>query len=338
VPGDRRGLQSLILLLALASSSGAARAEGNGPILTIEYPLPAGITTPSAITAGPNGNLWFIAGTTIGRITAQGSAVAIATIAGAIDLAAGADGNLWVTICEAGSGGAHAIARLTPAGDVTQFPTTVPGSCPQQITAGPDNRLWYTDTAADTVGRVSAIDGLTEFPLPPAAFAPQGITAGPDGNVWFTAQDRIGKINTSGTTIDTYPLSVTPAPRAPESIVTGPDGNLWFVEAGVDAIGRSNTSGSATEFFLPQAGNRARDITRGPDNNLWFTEEVAGKIGRITLEGTITEFELPTPGSAPFGIALGPDANLWFAESHANQIAKMLVTQTRHSFLPLLQR
>jgi len=61
-------------------------------------------------------------------------------------------------------------------------------------------------------------------------------------------------------------------------------------------------------------------------------------IARITLDGAITEFTPPTGGSAPIGIALGPDGNLWFAESRADQIAKMLVTQTRHAFLPLVRR
>src|SRR5262245_55795906 len=121
MPGDRRSVVQSLTLLLLWSISSAIPAAAGGPFLTIEYPLPPGITNPSAIAAGPDGNLWFIAGATLGRITPQGNAAAVAPIPGAIDLAAGADGNLWVTICNGGSGGAHEIVRATLAGNVTHF-------------------------------------------------------------------------------------------------------------------------------------------------------------------------------------------------------------------------
>jgi streptogramin lyase len=314
--------------------------------LVIEYPLPAGVTSPTAITAGPDGNLWFIAGAAIGRISTQGSAKVVASVPGAVDITSAADGNVWVTVCAAGSPGR--IGRVNIAsGAVRTFDTTQPGSCPQQIARGPDGALWYTDTAVNTIGRIAVTDPftLTLIPLfPPSVAAPQDITPGPDGNLWFTGRGQLGNqdANYIGRMKTTGDFTTFPLPDGswlPESITAGPDGNLWFVEAKNDAIGRISTSGvDITEFPLPQAGSRARKIALGPDIKLWFTEENAGQVGQITTTGTITEYSPPTPNSKPAGIVRGPDGNLWFAESNTNKIAKMLVTQTRNLFLPIVRR
>ncbi len=71
------------------------------------------------------------------------------------------------------------------------------------------------------------------------------------------------------------------------------------------------TSGSATEFDLPNALSRPNDITPGSDGNVWFTEAGTNAIGRITTAGVITEFPVPAP---PVGLTAGPDGNLWFTE------------------------
>src|SRR5262252_8885108 len=54
----------------------------------------------------------------------------------------GSDGNLWVT--EAGRG---SIARLTPSGQLTEFP--VPGAVNlNKITLGPDGKIWFIDSGS----------------------------------------------------------------------------------------------------------------------------------------------------------------------------------------------
>jgi len=104
-----------------------------------------------------------------------------------------------------------------------------------------------------------------------------------------------------------------PAPPAPEGITAGPDGSLWIpLQLGV--ITRLTTSGSRTDFPLPNNNALPSGITSGPDGNLWFTEYVGNKIARITTAGVITEYAVPTSGSYPFGITTGPDGNLWFTE------------------------
>ncbi len=44
------------------------------------------------------------------------------------------------------------VARLTPTGQISTFP--VRGNAPVEITAGPNNTLWYTD-GVSSIGRLT---------------------------------------------------------------------------------------------------------------------------------------------------------------------------------------
>jgi streptogramin lyase len=221
------------------------------------------VSVPLAITAGPDGNLWFVEDGSykIGRITPGGT----------------------ITEFPVSTGGSLGLAT----GDFLHGPGG--------ITAGPDGNLWFTGLTLNAIGRITPRGTITVFPLPASTrfpySGPADITTGPDGNLWFTEtySDKIGRI-TPGGTITVFPL---PAPNSdPWGITTGPDGNLWFVESGSNKIGRISTSGTITEFPLP-ASHSAFDaklgagITTGPDGNLWFTEASGGpngsnQIGRLT--------------------------------------------------------
>ena len=63
---------------------------------------------------------------------------------------AGPDGNLWFTE-DAGNN----IGRITPAGEITEFPLPTPGSGPAGITVGPDGNLWFTEQIGNKIGRIN---------------------------------------------------------------------------------------------------------------------------------------------------------------------------------------
>src|SRR5262245_54288010 len=72
---------------------------------------------------------------------------------GAVGITAGPDGNVWFA-----DPVAHAVGRITPAGQVTEFPT--PGIEADAITAGPDGNLWFLNNAltfsgSPAVGRIT---------------------------------------------------------------------------------------------------------------------------------------------------------------------------------------
>ena len=257
-----------------------------------------------------------------------------------LDITAGPDGNLWFT-----GAGTGTIGRMTPAGQATLFPLTLPGFsiAPFGITAGPDGNLWFTACAFKVpanapppciarVGRMTPAGEVTEFDLPVQENQPWGITAGPDGNLWFTAWNDDDQNQVSNAAIwRVTPLGVLtefplPAPNeysyfSPYEITDGPDGNLWFTGTG---IGRITPAGQITLFPVDTG---AVSITSGPDGNLWFT---GNGIGRITPAGQVTEFPIPAStnecslgSNNPDGITAGPDGNLWFTEGGCSKIGRI---------------
>ncbi len=172
-----------------------------------EFPLALSIY-PEGITSGPDDALWFTAGSAgIGRITPDGQITVFhPPLSNKAELSpfaitAGPDGNLWFTDCDSsGDQCTTNLGRITPEGQVTEFPLTSPAGIPLGITAGPDGNLWFTEPIG-TIGRITPGGQITEFPLPtagsgPHGIEPQGITIGPDGNLWFTeaGSNQIGRI------------------------------------------------------------------------------------------------------------------------------------------------
>ena len=210
---DRRKLRSIRSRPAIESLEGRQLMSLN------VFATPSGTET-TAITKGPNGNLFFTepAADKIGEITTAGVVTEFAVPtpnALPTDITTGPDGNVWFTETgftnDHGFGALH-IGRLTPAGTVTQF------------------SLGFS------------------------VFAVGGITAGPDGNVYFTVGDnneeQVGRITPAGA----VSFLALPGGVNPGAITTGPDGNLWVTDPDDGQIIRVSTTDVATAFALPSAG------------------------------------------------------------------------------------
>ena len=304
-------------LTLIASALGVtALSAGATDLVTpsiTQFPLPTGDQGPGAIATGADGNLWFTqSGTSVlGIATVGGRITAGPALRGrAQDLALDSGGNLWATEESAGY-----IARIPSSGPPAEFAV---GGAPDQIAAGPDGNLWFTDLAAPgAIKRITPAGTVTSYTtgLTPSS-TPTGVAAGPDGGVWFTESvgGRIGRIDPTTKAITEYSVGLTPLSLA-TVITAGPDGNLWFTETAGGRIGRITPSGTITEFSAGlAAGSLPEGIAAGPDGNLWFADAAnPARIGRITPSGAITEFSSGLlPSSAPVGIAAGPDGNLWF--------------------------
>jgi streptogramin lyase len=179
-----------------------------------EFPLPsysaANLTAPGVITSDPtNGTLWFSESlnglmghfgrigkiTTAGQVTEFPGQVGPSSSTGlALD-----DGSLWVT-----DGRDNLIDQINPTtGAITgQFSPPTGNSLPYDITAGPNQDLYFTEQGGNQIGMFTPSNpsAITEIPVPTPGAEPYQIVAGDDGNVWFSELNHpaIGVVEVSG--------------------------------------------------------------------------------------------------------------------------------------------
>ena len=126
------------------------------------------------------------------------------------------------------------------------YPLLTANAGVQQITAGADGNMWFTESDANKIGKLTPSGQYTEYavPTPNAGLGP--ITNGPDGNVWFGEIGKIGKITPDGK-ITEYAI----AGGGPYGLAGGADGNVWFTERlSSGAIGKITPDGKITEYIL----------------------------------------------------------------------------------------
>jgi streptogramin lyase len=117
-----RAVVGLLSWGALARKACASAAAASAPVGAFtEFTVPTASSSPTAIAAGPDGNLWFTeaSGNKIGRVTPTGmfTEFTVPTASSAPqEIAAGPDGNLWFTELNANN-----VGRVTPTGTFTEF-------------------------------------------------------------------------------------------------------------------------------------------------------------------------------------------------------------------------
>lgn len=283
---------------------------------------------PHAMTAGPDGNIWFTdgSGNQIGRIAGDGTVTTFAIPTANSNpwgITTGPDGNLWFTEYQGPK-----VGTITPAGVITEF-TSPLINFPTGIASAPDGALWFLGVTS--VERITTGGSVSDFTpdlgTPPDAgvFANSpNLAVGSDGRLWYPlGMATIVRFETMASAgVGTAAGFALPTVTAqPGGITKGPDGNFWFTETNVDKIGRITPAGVITEFPLAAAGSRPVGITAGVDGNLWFAEQGRNGIGRITPAGVVTEYLLPPGGTAtsfsstPTLITSAPDGNIWFVGS-----------------------
>src|SRR5262249_46357935 len=111
---------------------------------------------PSGITAGSDGNIWFVEQniSKIARSNTSGNITEFAVTtanSGPFRIAAGPDGNLWFTeLLAAGD----RLGRATTSGGVSEFPLPAPDEQPKGIAMGPDGNVWFTAGKSNAIGKI----------------------------------------------------------------------------------------------------------------------------------------------------------------------------------------
>lgn len=226
-----------------------------------EYPLATSFMTPSAMTTGPDCNLWIadVGTNDVVRIS-NGTANRYQIPTPNSDptaIVSGADGNLWLAESDAGR-----IARVTTSGNITEFPTP-DGSEPWGIASGPDGNLWVSASQRMLPGgpgevfKMTTSGAFTSYPIPSAKRLasqellrdprPGMITPGPDGNLWFIALNNLDRITTSGViTQFLIPPLANDTGSSLGSIVSGPADSISYIGESTSSAREQPMVGSLT--------------------------------------------------------------------------------------------
>lgn len=303
------------------------------------YALPNSIGTPLGITAGLGNTLDFtdFSGNQIGVFDATShtfSALPVtAPLAGLFGITTDStDGSIWFTEAIANQYGhiattvAPTLTTATPAvaaqPGLTETPLPNATGGPFGITVGPDNAIWFTESASSTIDRYDL--GTKTVTNRIATLTPNsrplGITTGPGNALYYTeGSGKIGVYDPANPGAATE-LSIPTPNSGPLAIAYAPAANaVFFTESTANKIGEYNaTTGQVTDYAIPTNLSLPTGITLGPDGNMWFTEANSGKIGEFdpANPAVIHEYSLPQGRDVnPTQIAAGPGNTLFFTTS-----------------------
>jgi virginiamycin B lyase len=309
------------LAVALGATLSAAQAAPVGTLK--QFRVPTADTEPLSITNGSDDNRWFV------------------------------EGNLD-SVLES-----PAIGRITPAGEITEYPVNCSFCSLSDIVQGPEGILYFTSNEP-ILGRITTSgDFLAPIPMPDSdvlagdlavhgndiwitdfnndslrrydvatrQFAqfpvpePADVAVDSGGRVWFTAPlaPGIGELNPA-----TGAVKVTPTERIPRQLTVASDGDIWFTArfAPQQGVGELDPdTNKVREFALVSVGPEG--IAASSDGSVWFTQSTKGNIARITDDGVITESKV-VRGSEPSGITVAPNGDdPWYTMLEANKIATL---------------
>jgi streptogramin lyase len=185
-----------------------------------------GVTTGStAMTTGPDGNVWVgLAGKLVKFPPANPAAATPYAVPGLAPkaLISATDGTLWVTDTDNGG----RLLNVTTQGAVTSY--TVGGQ-PQFAGAGPGGQVVFSNpnNSPQQIGRLVP-GGLPLTIDRPNGSDPEGVTFGADGAFWIAefAGNRLARMTPGGqlTTLGGLPVVSNQGPR---QITAGPGNTLW---------------------------------------------------------------------------------------------------------------
>ena len=253
-----------------------------------DFSLGSGSYATGGITVGPDGALWFPAGTSldsgVGRMTTAGVYSYFSTgSVGFNGITTGPDGNLWLT--DSCCGGNGSIYRMTTSGTATAFPVT---GVPTFITSGPDGALWFVEPGdrqshvPPAVGRITTSGSLSYFPNSNFAFLGQ-IVRGAGSSMWLTYESGIVGFNT---TTDTFSAPIERGSYAMQGwLAYGPDRNVWATagDSGVLTYIRLAMTVTPSSLTIPGTGQgQSLSVTESNYNSTWSAASSKTSIATVS--------------------------------------------------------
>jgi virginiamycin B lyase len=244
----------------------------------------------------------------------------------------GADGNRWFTEGTEFTGAPAKLARVTPAGMITEFAPDVADGCNfciiTDIAAGPGGILYITSNDS-TLMRFNVATQSFEAPVQmPNTSALGGDVAVSVTDAWITDfnNDVVWRYRLADGQFTSIPVF------DPGDIAVDTAGNAWFTQPGdvnapgTSTIGRIDAATGAVTTTPTTDGSTTvapRDVTVAADGQVWFTARFTPQaVGRLNpATNTVTLF--PRTSTGPSGIAASPDGSVWFTQETAGNAARI---------------
>jgi streptogramin lyase len=284
-----------------SEGSGIGRLPINDPEPRLVRLLKA---SPKDLTVGPEGDLWFTEGTAIDS-ESESPSIDRLTVGGQLtrfptpvrpnlsytlheqveQIIPGPENDLW--FIASGFGG-NVLARITPAGVLSQFPA-------QQVLNGRHE----LETKGDEV--------------------PRALARAANGNLWmgeYFEAGTIGLVEPGGIVRQVRVGEPGQGPVTPADPMVGtPDGGVWFVEQrGFTQVGPEGAVLSHVSVKEGVGRSFTGSVATTGNDVLWVTEQEAGEVlKRVTSTGEFGELVFCSSNETPEGMAVGPEGDLWFA-------------------------
>jgi virginiamycin B lyase len=271
-----------VWLLTDAGGPALMRVDSSGGMQRVG--LPNG-QMPTAITGGPDGNIWYVRPGAIGVVGPNGP-VGEVPLPGVSPsgIVTGPDGALWFP---AGS----RLGRTTTGGAVSYVALNGAGvSQTHGITVGSDRALWIA--AGPLLARATVGGSVSTLRAAGGRQADGGIASASDGALWYSSSSgALGRVAQSGA------VSAFALPAGATDVVRGPgQSTLWAAVGGFVARVSSDQFASGRPPGVSCRGqNPAACLSRLPAVPL-------GQAGLLNARG------------ATANLAVGPDGNVWYSE------------------------
>lgn len=307
------------------------------PNQTVFITTPASGTSLTMHAASPAASI-------IVNVRAAGFTQTIATLAGAVQIQAGADGDVYVptattayvydpktrtqlgTVAAGGGNAFVGISAIAPGSTADGavliglqfgglegvaivgfgFPTTFSGADP---VTGP---ILQPFAAFGTLFYLGA-NGLCDSSgtCQTSVAGTQG-AQGSDGNLWVAGGSVVHRVSTDLLTVTNFSTGLSAGANV-ASIVGAPDGDLYALDYANGQVVKITTSGTISTFT---ASGATGNIIVGPDGALWFPEP--SKIARFDLAtDTVTTTSLTF---TPLWLTLAADGSFWSVDGSGDVI------------------
>jgi streptogramin lyase len=269
------------LAVALGATLSAAQAAPLGALK--QFRVPTADSEPLSITNGSDRNRWFV------------------------------EGNLDSVLQS------PAIGRITPAGEITEFPVNCSFCSLSDIVQGPQDILYFTSNEP-ILGRITTSGVFLEpIPMPDSAVLAGDLAVHGD-DIWITDfnNDSLWRYDIAAGQFTQFPVP------EPADVAVDSGGRVWFTAPLAPGIGELNpATGEVT--VTPTTDLVPRQLTVAADGDIWFTARFTPQgVGRLVpASGEVTEFPLTNVG--PEGIAASPELNgpVWFTQTTKGNIARI---------------